>query len=211
MGDAQVQKANRMRLAASKAYHEADCDQALQAALHAGPRVRREFEAGQMVYFWRKGTDQNEPKYWRGPARVILSSPPTTVWITFKGQVIKAAPEQLRHASLKEKFTLTGWIDDIAKTRHELEQKPTRGYIDLTLEEHPKDDDDRDYDLIAEDEQAPHHRLRRKTTLKEITEQKTIKRDEKEITQAIDVWGDALIPRSTEKTSRCTERSPIPP
>lgn len=38
LGDAQVQRSNRMRLAASRAYHEADCDQALHAALHAGRR-----------------------------------------------------------------------------------------------------------------------------------------------------------------------------
>ena len=96
MGDLQVQRSCRMRLAASRAFHEADCDQALRNALHAGTRIPQEFEAGQTVYFWRKATDRpkkNHPKYWRGPAKVILVSMPNSVWVTFRGIVIKAAPD----------------------------------------------------------------------------------------------------------------------
>ena len=140
MGDLQVQRSFRMRLAASRAFHEADCEQALRNALHAGARIPQEFEAGQLVYFWRKATDRpkkNQPKYWRGPARVILVSMPTSVWVSFKGIVVKAAPEQLRHASIEDQMTLTGWIDDIAETRKDLEKKITHGYIDITKEEVP--------------------------------------------------------------------------
>lgn len=36
-GDVQIQQAQQMRLAAAKAFHEADCSQALKNALHAGP------------------------------------------------------------------------------------------------------------------------------------------------------------------------------
>ena len=46
-----------MRLAAAKAFHEADCNQALKNALHAGPRQRIDYEVGQVVYFWRKGME----------------------------------------------------------------------------------------------------------------------------------------------------------
>lgn len=79
MGDLQVQRSFQMCLAAAKAFHEADCDQALRNALQAGARVPKEFEPGQTVYFWRKATDRvkkNHPKYWRGPARVVLVSMP---------------------------------------------------------------------------------------------------------------------------------------
>ena len=181
MGNVQVQRANRMRLAASKAYFEADCDQALQAALHSGHRSVREFEPGQTVYFWRKGTDRvkkDEPKYWRGPARVILASPPNSIWVTFKGIVIKAAPEQLRHATLDEQFTLTAWIDDIAQTREELERTPRQGYIDLTVEEHPGEEELPDYDYIEEKEYVPKHRITGKTTVP----------SDKEALQSVDVW-----------------------
>ena len=192
LGDAQVQRANRMRLAAARAYHEADCDQALQAALHAGHRAIKEFEPGQTVYFWRKGTDRvkkNEPKYWRGPAKVILASPPTTIWITFRGIVIKAAPEQLRHASLDEKFTLTAWIDDIAKTREEFEKTPSRGYIDLSLEERPGEDESPDYDLVEEEEVRPTRRIHGKRTKDDILRQNGAHDDRhRGDGQAVDVW-----------------------
>lgn len=39
-----------MRLAAVNACHEADCFQALQNPLHAGPRQRIDFKVGQVVY-----------------------------------------------------------------------------------------------------------------------------------------------------------------
>ena len=68
-GDVQIQRAQQMRLAAAKAFHEADCSQALKNALHAGPRPPREFEPGQLVYFWRKGTDRPKKDsyiYWKG-------------------------------------------------------------------------------------------------------------------------------------------------
>ena len=171
-GDLQVQRSFRMRLAASKAFHEADCEQALRNALYAGTRIPQEFEPGQLVYFWRKATDRpkkNQPKYWRGPARVILVSMPTSVWISFKGIVVKAAPEQLRHASTEEQLTLTGWIDDIAETRKDLEKKITHGYIDLTQEEIPDaEEQPQPYDFIDEPELKPTRRLVKKTKVEDI-------------------------------------------
>ena len=59
-GDQQVQVAQAMRLAAARAFHEADASQALRNALHAGARPVRNFETGQLVYFWRKGADHAE-------------------------------------------------------------------------------------------------------------------------------------------------------
>ena len=104
-GDLQVQRAAEMRLAAARAFHEADCSQALKNALHAGPRQRIDYEVGQTVYFWRKGMEgakKNAPEYWRGPCRVILTSPPNTIWVNYRGYIVKAAPEHLRLASEEE-------------------------------------------------------------------------------------------------------------
>jgi hypothetical protein len=143
-GDLQVQRAAQMRLAAAKAFHEADCNQALKNALHAGPRQRIDYEVGQVVYFWRKGMEgakKNGPEYWRGPCRVILTSPPNTVWVNYKGYIVRAAPEHLRLASEEEQFTLSKWIADIAETKRELEATPRQGYIDLTDEPIPLNDE----------------------------------------------------------------------
>lgn len=110
--DLQMKRATEMRMAAPRAFHEADCCQALRNSLHAGHRPVRDFEVGQTVYFWRKGTDgpkKNGPQYWRGPARVVMVAPPTTIWLNFKGFIVKAAPEQLRHATEEEEYSLSNW------------------------------------------------------------------------------------------------------
>ena len=162
-GDLAIQNAQDMRLAAARAFHEADCSQSLRNALHAGPRPRREFEAGQLVYFWRKGMERalkDKPMFWRGPARVILTAMPTTVWISYRGCIVKAAPEHLRHANDEEQLSLSGWIDDITKTKEEIEQQPRRGYVDLTLEEIPNEEERQQ---ALPDPEAPRLRLRQKT------------------------------------------------
>ena len=162
-GDLAIQNAQDMRLAAARAFHEADCSQSLRNALHAGPRPQREFEAGQLVYFWRKGMERalkDKPMFWRGPARVILTAMPTTVWISYRGCIVKAAPEHLRHANDEEQLSLSGWIDDITKTKEEIEQQPRRGYVDLTLEEIPNEEERQQ---ALPDPEAPRLRLRQKT------------------------------------------------
>eukprot|EP00435_Cladocopium_sp_Y103_P057336 s1146_g19.t1 len=167
-GDLAIQKSQAMRLAAARAFHEADCSQALRNALHAGPRPQREFEPGQLVYFWRKGAERalkDKPIFWRGPARVILTAMPTSVWLTYRGYVIKAAPEHLRHANEEEHLSLSEWIDDITKTKEEIEQKPRRGYIDLTAEEFPTEEEQQQ---PLPDEEAPRLRLRQKTASKQV-------------------------------------------
>ena len=139
MGDVQVQRAMEMRKAASIAFHETDCKHALSHAVHSGPRPMQCYEAGQLVYFWRKGMERakkDNPSFWRGPARIILTSPPNTIWLSFNSSIIKAAPEQIRPANSEEGLTLTGWIDDIIKTREALEE-PQKGYI--ILDEDPPD------------------------------------------------------------------------
>ena len=67
-----------MRLAAAKAFHEIECQQALRNSLHAGRRDGPEFEVGQTVYFWRRApgdkASKESARYWRGPAKVVLTS-----------------------------------------------------------------------------------------------------------------------------------------
>jgi len=182
-GDLQLQKANEMRLAAARAFHEADCQQAIKNTLHAGPRRLQDYEVGQTVYFWRKGMEgakRDSPEYWRGPARVVLTSPPSTVWLNYRGYIVKAAPEQLRMASEEEQFTLTKWIDDIAQTRQDLEQQPRVGYIDLSKETFPefeKDEDAQERRLEDQGKQ-PHYRLVGKRDHREVIYKDDEKKDE---------------------------------
>ena len=171
IGDKQVQWALKVRYAASVAFHQADCDQALRNALHHGPRRHVNFEPGQEVYFWRKGAERarkDNSSFWRGPARVVLTNPPTSIWVAFQGYLIKAAPEHLRLASTEEHLTLSGWIDDIAATREALAKVLWRSYIEL--KEIP--DIEEDAELGGDDAVSPprpRFPLRSKTPVNQVT------------------------------------------
>ena len=186
-GDVQVQRAHEMRLAASKAFHDADCSQALINALHAGHRPRLDYEVGQVVYFWRKGMEgarKNSPDYWRGPARVILTSPPSTVWLNFQGYVVKAAPEHLRLASEEEHFGLSDWMEELSQTREELERQPRKGYLDLTDQPFPTTEPEevpeaiRDQDVEDREKGKPRYRLVGKRDKDEVVYKNEEKTDE---------------------------------
>ena len=139
-GDLQVQRSVDLRTAAAIAYHKADCEQALRNSLHAGPRVWQHYEVGQTVYYWKKGMERgkkNHPYFWHGPAKVILTNLPTTVWVAHRGRIVKACPEHLRPIAEEEKFILTDWIQDILDTKKKLKDGDYKGYI--VLDEKPPD------------------------------------------------------------------------
>ncbi|OLQ01053.1 hypothetical protein AK812_SmicGene16199 [Symbiodinium microadriaticum] len=138
LGDAQAEKAMRMRKAAAIAFHAADCDQALRASIHSGPRPHRNYETGQAVFFWRRGagsTKKTRMSYWQGPARVMMTDLPGCLWLSFQNTVVKVAPERVRPASEEEQLSLSGWMSGISQVREAFEKAPKRGYIDLTKEE----------------------------------------------------------------------------
>ena len=165
MGDAAVQNSMRIRQAAAQAFHKSDCQQSLRNALQHGPRRRIDYEVGQIVYFWRKGMQRalkDNSSFWRRPAKVILTSPPNSVWLAFQGYVVKAAPEHLRVASIEERMTLTGWIDDIVSTRKKLEEDPSKGYI--VLDEPPP----REERPPLEENPVPRHQIIGKTPADQI-------------------------------------------
>ena len=127
-GDLQMQRAQTMRLAAAKAFHEIERQQALKNSLHAGRRDGPEFEVGQTVYFWRRArgdkASQENTRYWRGPAKVVLTSPPGSIWINFRRHIAKAAPEQLRHASEEEHLSLSSWVEGLSNLRRIMSEEP---------------------------------------------------------------------------------------
>lgn len=110
--------------------------------------------------------------------------------MTFKGIVIKAAPEQLRHASPDEQLTLSGWIDDIAETRKEMEKKVTHGYIDLSKEELPGEDDSPDYDFVDAEDFKPTRRITGKQDVRklEAQEQQTGVPEVPVSSEGVDYW-----------------------
>ena len=151
-GDLQVQRSADLRQAAAIAYHKADCDQALRNALHAGHRKWHHYEVGQTVYYWKKGMQRakkDNPSFWHGPAKVILTNLPNTVWVAHRNHIVKASPEHLRPAVDEEKFVITDWIQDLVETKKKLQEKDFKGYI--VLDEKPPEDDQ----AIEDDEEIP--------------------------------------------------------
>ena len=136
-GDPQVSKSMEIRKLAAQAFHEVDCQQAIRAAATHGPRPHYAYETGQAVYFWRRGTDparRSASAFWHGPARVVATQLPTTVWLSYNHHLVKAAPEKLRPASEEEFFTLSGWLEGISHAKRQFETEDIKGMIDLSTE-----------------------------------------------------------------------------
>ena len=138
IGDVNVAKAMNIRKAASIAFHEVDCQQALRAAATHGPRPHYSYETGQAVYFWRRATDAaRKPAtyFWHGPARVVATQLPSTIWLSYNHHLVKAAPEKIRPASEEEFFSLSVWLDGISNAKKQFETEKIKGVIDLSKED----------------------------------------------------------------------------
>ena len=140
LGDAGITRAMDMRKAAAKAFFEVDCDQALRNVLAGGPRPHQDYMVGQMVYFYRLGHSKKGDRphqRWHGPARIIMTDYPGTIWLSYQGGLVKAAPERIRPGSEEENLTISGWLDGLTQAKEAFEKEPTRGYIDLSNEPLP--------------------------------------------------------------------------
>ena len=78
-------------------------------AARARSRVLSEFQAGQLVHYYRRGK-RNSDRGYRGPAKVIAvdkgqGGTPMVAWLSHAGTLIRAAPEHLRMATTLETRT----------------------------------------------------------------------------------------------------------
>ena len=86
------------------AFIQADNDNAYRRALLRRSRPQgSSFEAGDWVLYWRrqKNGGRGERGRWYGPGQVVCGDH-KVVWISHCGQLIRASPEQIRSASLRE-------------------------------------------------------------------------------------------------------------
>ena len=103
---------------AEKAHSEWQAQQRLSRARNSRSRPLYDYRPGQLVYFWRtqEAGKKSVGKGGRflGPARVLATEtrrdeagelrPGSAVWIVRGRQLLKCAPEQLRHASSREEL-----------------------------------------------------------------------------------------------------------
>eukprot|EP00435_Cladocopium_sp_Y103_P027437 s224_g6.t1 len=116
---------------ARRAFVQADNDSAFRRALLRQSRPGKiEYEANDWVLYWRssKGNNRLERGRWYGPAQVISNQGHRVVWLSHLGRIIRASPEHLRPASLREYAHLPR--DPEGNVRDE---KPHgRGYVELS-------------------------------------------------------------------------------
>jgi len=109
------------RLVAEKSFLEWQAKERLSRAASSKHRRILDFSAGDMVYIWRKqltGVDAQQNKIGQGrfvgPARILATEqkrdsqghliPGSSVWLVRGRRLLKCCPEQLRHASEREKI-----------------------------------------------------------------------------------------------------------
>ena len=93
------------REAARKAFVQADNDSAFRRALLRRSRPGQlHYEPKDWVLYWRrsKGNNRLERGRWYGPAQVVVMEGKKVIWLSHLGRLIRASPEQLRPASLRE-------------------------------------------------------------------------------------------------------------
>ena len=101
----EFRKGLEARTRARRAFIEADNSSSLRRALLRRPRpLRDQFEPGDWMLYWRRkgGNLRRERGQWCGPARVALVESRHVIWLTHAQKLIRASPEQLRPASLRE-------------------------------------------------------------------------------------------------------------
>ncbi|CAK9001497.1 unnamed protein product, partial [Durusdinium trenchii] len=145
VGDLSVERAMKLRKAAAHAFIEADASNSLRRAVASGPRPILEYDIGEIVYFFRMGADKKlkfKPCYWHGPARIIMIDQPSTIWLSYQSQLVKASPERIRRPSLEENMALSGWLEDLVQLKKDIVTEPIRGFLDLSDQPLPEILDD---------------------------------------------------------------------
>ena len=123
-----------LRCSARKAFIEADnCSSLRRALLRRSRPLKDPFEVGDWVLYWKKvgGNMRRERGRWHGPARVALVEGLKVVWLTHANRLIRASPEQLRPASLREWRAVQKSEESKGSIRDSLERSRHQGYIDL--------------------------------------------------------------------------------
>ncbi|CAE7771561.1 unnamed protein product [Symbiodinium sp. CCMP2592] len=111
-GESVFERRMELRKAARRAFESTGASN--KARAWSGP-----FEAGQMVYFWRKSRFESKC-HWHGPAVVIGKSGQSKVWVAKGTKVYRCCPEQLRRLSPEQEATIRLLPADMVMMRHEV-------------------------------------------------------------------------------------------
>ena len=131
---------------ARRAFIQSDNDSACRRALLRRSRPGDvEYSSGDWVLYWRKlkGNPRGAKGRWHGPAQVITVEQKRVVWLSHGGYLIRASPQHLRPASLREYRLLPRHED--GRVRGEQIDPRSRNYYPLT-DVPPVDDNESAYE-----------------------------------------------------------------
>ena len=118
---------------ARRAFISADNDSAYRRALLRQSRaVRDRYDMGDWVLYWKQGLGNKrvERGRWHGPAQVIATEGVKVLWLSHCGRLIRASPEHVRPASLREYPMLPR--DSEGRVRNEeMDRRGPRSFIQL--------------------------------------------------------------------------------
>ena len=101
-------KSQSIRLAARRAFLDADCEKRVRRAIsHRNRPNRGPIEIGDQVTLWRKYPNEKK-HHWHGPGRVI-GVQSDKVWVMYGAKVYRCAPEQVKHVDT-EAVELASWL-----------------------------------------------------------------------------------------------------
>jgi hypothetical protein len=117
---------------ARRAFIRADNDSSCRRALlRRGRPGAVEFEAGDWVLYWKRvrGNLRHERGRWYGPAQEITIENSRVIWLSHGGCLIRASPQHLRPASMREYHALPR--DDYGRVKDEQITSKARNYVEL--------------------------------------------------------------------------------
>ena len=129
---ADFQRAEEMRVAATRAWAALDSRTRMQRSLRARHRTVISFTEGQLVFVWRQ--PRVGPGKWIGPGLVII---PTAggCWVNMRGSLWRCANEQLRAATNDENLgaeLINRYLGDL---RWDLQRnRGPKKYVDVRAE-----------------------------------------------------------------------------
>ena len=171
--DESFEESLQRQMQAQKMFLEVDARRRIQRALRAGSRPLKEFQMGELVYYYyRRGRKQGSRYggHWYGPARVLChekygadgsgGTSGAIVWVSHAGKILRCSPEQLKHVT-QDLRRLDQEINGPLSFHDMLSQvSQQQRYLDISAEGPEQSVAD-----MSVDETAPKFRIRSKRSL----------------------------------------------
>ena len=136
----QFRQSLERRSRARRAFIEADnCNSLRRAMLRRNRPLREPYEEGDWVLYWRRkgGNLRRLRGQWHGPARVVMLEGKRVCWLVHANKLIRASPEQLRPASMREWKAVKDQEEQMHPVKDWVTRVSTSDFFDLDSEEIP--------------------------------------------------------------------------